>query len=143
MNSVDIRDQLRANSYIGRRTRRGGWQTLCHLFLLKVAIINSSLLDKYGSQHPYRERFRRQLYEQIFLRFGQATVTLGASRAGIHTPTHRTKRGWYTYYSSTKRNNILGVKKAGPHHGQRRHMGIFGCDTYDVPLYTKGTRRDY
>ncbi len=77
MNSVDVRDQLRANSdNKSRRTRRGGWQALCYLFLLEVAITNSSLLDTYrdGSQRSERHLFRRELYKQIFERFGQATV---------------------------------------------------------------------
>jgi len=49
MNSVNVGDQLRANSYSGRRIRRGGWQALCHLFLLEVVITNSFLLSTYGS----------------------------------------------------------------------------------------------
>ena len=50
INSVDVRDQIRANSdNKSRRIYQGGWQALCYLFLLKVAIINSSLLNRYGS----------------------------------------------------------------------------------------------
>ena len=49
MNGVNIGDQIQANSYTGRRIRRGGWQALCHLFLLEVAITNSFLLSRYGS----------------------------------------------------------------------------------------------
>ena len=144
MNGVDIGDQLRANSdNKSRRTRRGGWQALCYLFLLEVAITNSSLLDKYGSQRPCRGRhlFRRQLYEQIFLRFGQAMVAPGVSNIATHTPIRRTKRGWCAYCSSTKRNSILGAAKAGPG-SQRKHMGFFGCNTCDIPLCTEDTGRD-
>ena len=49
MNGVNIGDQIRANLYTGRRIRRGGWQVLCHLFLLEVAITNSFLLSRYSS----------------------------------------------------------------------------------------------
>ena len=55
MNGIDVGDQLRANSdNKSRRTYQGGWQALCYLFLLEVAIINSSLLDRYSSQRPPR-----------------------------------------------------------------------------------------
>lgn len=143
MNGVDIGDQLRANSYnTGRRTRRGGWQALCHLFLLEVAIINSFLLDRYSSQRRREAHtFRRQLYEQIFIKFGQAKVAPQMPNTVTHTPVRRTKRGWCAYCSSTKRNTILGAERAGPD-GRRKHLVFFGCNSCDVALCNENTGRD-
>ena len=144
MNGVDIGDQLRANSYnSGRCIRRGGWQALCHLFLLEVSVINCFLLQRHGYTGPQREShvFRRQLYVEIFKKFSRAmaatkTPTTAPTMVPTAAPTHikirRQKRSWCAYCSSRKRNVILNVKKAGP--SRQKHFIHFGCDICCVPL---------
>ncbi|KZL79459.1 hypothetical protein CI238_13567, partial [Colletotrichum incanum] len=72
MNGVDVSDQMRSYYQYSHPIRRGGWQSIAWNFLLEVVVVNSFLLQLWGSprwqkvktHYQWRQLLAAQLIQQ-------------------------------------------------------------------------------
>ncbi|KAK1989720.1 hypothetical protein LX36DRAFT_546282, partial [Colletotrichum falcatum] len=74
MNGVDLSDQMRSYYQYGHPIRRGGWQLIAWNFLLEVVVVNSFLLQLWGSPRWQKVKthydWRQLLTSQLIQKFG-------------------------------------------------------------------------
>ncbi|KAK2005311.1 hypothetical protein LZ32DRAFT_499555, partial [Colletotrichum eremochloae] len=74
MNGVDVSDQMRSYYQYSHPIRRGGWQSIAWNFLLEVVVVNSFLLQLWGSPRWQKVKthydWRQLLASQLIQKFG-------------------------------------------------------------------------
>ncbi|KZL82807.1 hypothetical protein CI238_13145 [Colletotrichum incanum] len=120
MNGVDVSDQIRSYYQYNHPIRRGGWQSIAWNFLLEVVVVNSFLLQLWGSPSwkkvKTHHQWRKMLAAQLIQRFGPLAGGRRLSRPRRATDKRNTSIPWEQH----RRGSRGGFIKSPP--GSRRDI---------------------
>jgi hypothetical protein len=152
MNGVDVSDQMRSYYQYGHPIRRGGWQSIAWNFLLEVVVVNSFLLQLWGSPRWQKVKthyqWRQLLAAQLIQQFGSLSKARRHSRPQRGSDKRNTAIPWEDHRRGSRGvnspcsycSNKEGLRRRrvlGPISGNslvRVRKTRKGCLDCDVPL---------
>ncbi|KAK1973303.1 hypothetical protein LZ30DRAFT_611248, partial [Colletotrichum cereale] len=110
-NGVDVSDQMRSYYQYGHPIRRGGWQSIAWNFLLEVVVVNSFLLQLWGSPRWQKVKthyqWRQLLAAQLIQQFGPLAKGRQRSRPRRATDKRNTSIPWEHHRKGSRGANSL------------------------------------
>ncbi|KAK1999840.1 hypothetical protein LX36DRAFT_460946 [Colletotrichum falcatum] len=143
---------MRSYYSYNRPIRRGGWQSIAWNFLLEVILVNSFLLQRWGTPSwrslKKQQEWRQVLSDQLIQQFGpslqlrkrlrplrRTTTTIGSIIWEHH---RKGSRGVCSPCSYCGRRKSQPLCEASGNTLNQRKRTRQGCLDCDVPLCTKG-----
>ncbi|KAK0367501.1 hypothetical protein CLIM01_15142 [Colletotrichum limetticola] len=109
MNGVDVSDQMRSYYQYSHPIRRGGWQSIAWNFLLEVVVVNSFLLQLWGSPRWQKVKthyqWRQLLAAQLIQQFGPLAGGRRLSRPRRATDKRNTSIPWEHHQKGSRKVN--------------------------------------